>query len=166
MLVRVLGGIDAVNEWVGKTITYFPLAIAAIFLFEVISRYFFGTTNYWVMETGIFIFIAYAFLAGGYVFLHKRHIVMDFFSTRFPPKVSLAIDMLTFLCVLGFVGLLLWQSVEMAWWSWQVQERTLSMWEPVLYPVKIAMAIGFFLFLLQGLAGFIRTLTAFFGRAS
>ena len=162
---RFLRNIDAINERAGNITAYFIIAMMGLLLFEVISRYFFNKTNYWIIETSTFFLIAYFFLAGGYVLLHRRHIVMDLFYSRFPLKVRLAVDMATIICIFCFVGLMLWKSIEITATSWRIQEFSISLWGPPLYPIKTVMTVGFIFFFLQAVAGFTRTAIALFSRA-
>ena len=41
-LNALLGAIDAINDWVGKVLSYFLFAFFGLLLMEVILRYFFN----------------------------------------------------------------------------------------------------------------------------
>lgn len=162
---RFLRGVDVVNDWAGKASSYFIVVMLGLLLLEIIVRYFLNVSLAWTHEISVFLFISYVFMAGGYNLLHKRHITMDLIYQRFPAKVRFAVEVAVFLCILVFCGLLLWMSIDHWWGSVQVRQTTISNWGPPVYPVKTMMPLGFLLFLLQGLANFIRTVAVFLGKA-
>jgi TRAP-type mannitol/chloroaromatic compound transport system permease small subunit len=51
-----------------------------------------------------------------------------------------------------------WAAANYAWRSILVGETAGSAWDPPVYPIKMALAIGVALLLLQGMAKFIRDL--------
>ena len=89
---------------------------------------------------------------------------MDLLYTNLSTKWKAAIDMLACLFLFVFCGLILWQSLDFFWSSWQLRETSLTVWGPPLYPVKIIMPIGLSLFLLQGVARFILSLGTLLGK--
>ena len=50
-----------------------------------------------------------------------------------------------------FLGVLIWQSADMAWESAESLETSNSIWNPWIWPVKVAIPIAGVLLLLQGL---------------
>ena len=82
-LVSSLHHIDNINEWVGRIVSYFVLAIIAIIIYEVVMRYVLVKSQVWVPEISSFLFGALFILGGGYVFLHKNHVRLDVLYGRF-----------------------------------------------------------------------------------
>ena len=60
--------------------------------------------------------------------------------------VNLATSFLFFL----FLAVLIWQGTDMAWESAAKFERSSSIWDPYIWPVKVAIPIAGVLLLLQG----------------
>ncbi len=117
-------------------------------------RYFFNRPTIWVWEINGFLLSIFIALGGGYTLLVRGHvrvdIAYDFFSTR----VKAIMDLITSFFIFLFLGLLLWQGVEQGLLSLERLETTHTFFRPPIYPFKIILAIGIFLFLLQAVANF------------
>ena len=164
MLSRFLWVVDTINHRVGTLAAYLLYGILGITLLEIISLAVANKSYEWVFETTIFLFVILCFLAGGYNLLHRRHVTMDLLYTRLSPRGQAIVEMLAAVCVFIFCGLMLWQSVEMVFYAVKFSYATDSIWGPILWPVKIFVPVGFLLFLLQGMAGFIRNLGFLLGK--
>jgi TRAP-type mannitol/chloroaromatic compound transport system permease small subunit len=56
------------------------------------------------------------------------------------------------------MGMLLWAASRYAWESFLLRETLASTWAPAVYPLKIALAVGVAMLILQGTANFLRDL--------
>ena len=158
-VVRLLRFIDNANEWVGKVVSFFVLAIIGVVIYEVAMRYLLAKSQLWVPETSEFLFGALFVLGGGYVFLHEGHVKLDAIYERFSPKVKAILDLVTSIFLILFCGILIWKGWLMGWDSLTALEVSQSAFAPPLYPIKLVIPIGAGLLLLQGLAKFIRDLS-------
>ena len=66
------------------------------------------------------------------------------------------LDILTSGFAFLFLGVLFWVSLEITIHSWQIGETTMSHWKPIYYPLRTALPVGCFLFIMQVLAKLIR----------
>ena len=74
-------------------------------------------------------------------------------------------DAVTGVLVMIFLGVLVWQSGEMAWESIIFREVwTQSVFEPPLYPIKTIFFLGCVLFFLQALTHLVRDLITIFAK--
>jgi TRAP-type mannitol/chloroaromatic compound transport system permease small subunit len=89
---------------------------------------------------------------------------MDLFYSRFSARHRAIIDAVTILCVLFFLGVLLWGAVSSTQYALQYNQKNYSAWSPVLWPVKLAMTAGILLMLLQVLSQFFKDLAEAMGR--
>ena len=104
-------------------------------------------------------------LGGGYALLRGSHVRVDILYSRFSDRRKAIIDLATSLLFFAFIGVLLWQSGEAALWSLKLRESSPTQFAPPLYPVKMAIVLGFLIILLQGLAKFTRDMyTAITGK--
>ncbi|MBA7475518.1 hypothetical protein ES707_10889 [subsurface metagenome] len=153
-MLRVLQFVDSINKWVGNIICYLVVVIMLTGVYEVVMRYFFNRPTIWVWEINGFLLCIFIALGGGYTLLVRGHvrvdIVYDFFSTR----VKAIMDLITSFFIFLFLGILLWQGVEQGLLSLERLESTHTFFRPPIYPFKIILAIGTFLFLLQAVANF------------
>ncbi len=164
---RILAAIDAINDRIGKAVSFLVIAIVGVMVYEVIARYVFDAPTKWAYETVTFILGAYAILGGAYALRHGAHVNMDILHSRLSPRRRAILDVITSVFFFLFCVVLLWKGSEWAARSIRLSEHTWSPWGPPVYPVKILIPIGAFLLLLQGLSKLIRDLlTAFTGARS
>jgi TRAP-type mannitol/chloroaromatic compound transport system permease small subunit len=107
-------------------------------------------------------FCFYTALAGGYVMLFNAHVNVEILYEKFSPQKKRLINVITSVCFFSVIITLLWKSGYAAWESWEAKEESFSLLASPIYPSKIIIPIGAFLFLLQGTAKFIRDLILLF----
>lgn len=149
--------IDAVNERIGRWVSWLALAAILVCAGNALMRYAFRmTSNAW-LEIQWYLFSAFFLLAAGYTLKHNNHVRLDVLFTRLTPRTRAWIDIfgtLFFLlpvCVL--IGWLAWPMFMDAWVS---NERSPDAGGLVRWPVKLLISLGFFLLILQGFAELIK----------
>lgn len=163
-LTTFLHHIDNISEWTGKIFSFLLVALTAVILFEVVMRYLFTNPTMWAYETSLYLFGATIMLGGAYALLHGDHVIVDVVYNKLPARTKAILDVVTFIFFLTFVGVLLWKGGDLAWKAFHFMEKTGSAWNPVTWPSRIAIPIGSFLLLIQGLAKFVRDLVTALGR--
>lgn len=158
-MARFLHFIDNANEWIGKVVSFFVLAIMVVIIYEVLMRYLFVKSQLWVPETSVFFFGTLFVLGGGYNLIHGGHVKLDVLYIRLSPRTKAILDLVTSILFFIFCGVLIWKGWLMAWDSLLVREKTPSAFAPPLYPFKMVIPIGAALLMLQGVAKFIRDLS-------
>ena len=148
--------INAVNERVGKLLSYFLFLFFALLFMEVILRYFFNSPTVWANELAQMLFGAYAILAGGYIMLTGGHVNVDILYSRLSQKTRAGLDIFTSVLFFLFCGMLLIYGGSLAWDSLSRFEHSQSAWNPPLYPAKLMIPLAALLLMLQGLAKLIR----------
>lgn len=150
--------IDAINERMGKTVSYLLIPLAGVVIAEVVLRYFFNSPTIWSFELARHIFGGFIVLSGGYVLLRQAHVKIDLLYGRLSLRGRAIVDLCTAFFFFLFCGTLLWTSAGFAWTSMLLKETSESMFRIVLWPVKSAIFLGALLIVLQGIAQFIRNL--------
>ena len=156
--------IDNISIWVGRITGFFVLAIMIILFLGVISRYVLKQPILWTGEISMILFLVLLLMTGAYVLQEDFHVRMDVFYGRLSVRGKAIADTATFAVFLFFIVILTWQSVNLAWASVEIQERTFSHLHSPIYPSKICLAIACFLLLIQGVAKFIRNIAIIRGR--
>ncbi len=152
--------IDTLNDWAGKVASLLFIPLIFIVTIEVVARYFFNSPTRWAWPVNIQLGAVLIIIGGGHTLLHGGHVAVDVVVLRLSPRARTIIDLVTSVLVFFSVGALLWLAIGEAGWSVALRERLqMSIWEPPLYPLKIVVAIGVFLLLIQAIAKFIRDLT-------
>ena len=166
--MQILGNIvhklDAITKWSGSILAMLVYVMAAIMLFEVLSRYVWQRPTIWCLDTTTMVFGVYVVGIGAYAILHRAHIRIDVFYTRWSKRTQAVVDACTFVLFLSISVTLLWKSAIYGWASVIAREHAMTVWGPPLYHWKMAVAVLALLFLLQGISNFIRDLTFIISR--
>jgi len=153
---RIADLLDAIAEVAGKIVSVALLFMILSVALEIILRLFTGHPLLWTFEVSLFLFGGYVMLLGGYALKCESHVRLDFFYGRASRKTKAVLDLATFPFFLLFICILFYISFEAAYETWEVNERSQSLWAPILFPIKLTIPIGALLMLLAGVAKFIR----------
>lgn len=161
MLDRLLDAVDSVSLWSGKAIALLLLPIAGVMTFEVIARYAFNAPTVWSTEVVVMLAGTLYIVGGAYTQYLRGHISVDTLFDYMPPRwQTITRVLLHFPVFCLYVGVLLWAGTEFAWDSVAENERSGSLWNPIIWPYKLVVPLGALLVLLQGTAQFIRDVRA------
>jgi len=161
---KILQLIDALSDWTGKAVSFLILGLALVIGYEVIMRYGLSRPTVWVHEFSVMLFGTAMIISGAYVLRHNGHITMDIVYGMLSERTRAILDVITcFLLTLPFILVLLWFGGERAWKSLLTLEHDSTQWGPPIYPLRIMLPIGAFLFLLQSLAKLARDFVIIFG---
>ena len=157
--------INALNEWVGKLISWLTLAMVITTFSVVVLRYLFDSGWIALQESVTYMHSLVFMLGAAYTLKHDGHVRVDILYQRFSPKTRAIIDALgTLLLLLPVSGFIIWSSWHYVSESWQVLEGSRhSGGLPGLFLLKsciIAMAV---LLILQGIAMFLQNLMIVIG---
>jgi TRAP-type mannitol/chloroaromatic compound transport system permease small subunit len=155
---RFLSRIDAIHERLGNIIGWLVVPVMLLTIYEVISRFVFHHPTLWAHDMTSFVFGFYAVTLGGYVLLYNQHIRVDILWNRLSPRGQAIADLITSILGISFIGVLLVYSIPWAWDSLLLRERSFAAWRPPIYPIKISVVIGAFLFFIQIMVKFVRDL--------
>ncbi len=125
-------------------------------LYESVSPYFYPPI--WSLELAQFSMAAYYLLGGGYSMQLGSHVRMDLVYGMWSPKRKGFADSLTAFCLVFYLVLLLYGGLSSTEYALFYGEESYSSWAPYMAPIKIVMAFGIFLMLLQAIAMFFRDL--------
>lgn len=153
---RFCDAVDNANEWLGLVWGYAILIVTFAVLYEVIARTVLDSPTTWSNETVIYVSAVAYLLGGAYAHQHNRHVRIDLIYERLSPKMRLRIDLFTSLFFFLYVGALVWVGGLMAWDSFSQGETTGTPWNPLIWPVKLAIPVAGVLLILQGIANLLR----------
>lgn len=149
--------IDAVDERIGRWLTWLVLAMVLISAANAISRYLFNiSSNAW-LELQWYLFAMVFLLCSGYTLLHNEHIRIDVISARFAPRTRAWID------VFGTVFFLLPVAIYIVYLSWPI---FMNAWDSgemssnagglIRWPARLMIPVGFTFLSLQGISELIK----------
>ncbi|TET42357.1 MAG: TRAP transporter small permease subunit [Dehalococcoidia bacterium] len=150
--------IDFISEWSGRTIKWLCVAVVLVLCYEVALRYIFGAPTIWVFIVSRMLGCSIVILGAAYTLRENKHVRVDVFYSRLPPKAKATVDMI---CALIFFFPLMYVLIRT---SADYMLFSLSMgqvikwtpWYPPFAPLRAVILLGFCLLTLQGVAQFIR----------
>ena len=146
--------IEHFSNWQGRIVALFVVPIIGAMVYEVVARKLFIAPTLWAYDVSRMLYGTSFMLGAAYVLMRGLHIRADFLYRGFSVKTQGWVDLILYV-TLFMPGMLflLWAGYEFALKSYFQNERAGdSTWAPIVWPVKIALALGVFFLLLQGIA--------------
>ena len=158
-MLRIVFLIDKLSLVVGASAATLVLPLGLIMTYEALARFLLNLPTFWAYELSYMITGAHFALGIALVTRNSEHIRIDFLYSRMPELCKEVIDFIVlFFCM---APLMIWTSVELVAYAcntWLINEVSgESGWNPVIWPVKTAIAIGFSVFAIQLIAEVIKT---------
>lgn len=150
-MLKLARTITAINRWCARIAAWLILPMFALLMADVIMRYVVGSAAIWTAELAQLIFGVYAVIAGGYLLVERGHVNVDIIYGRYSAVRKAQVDLATSFLLFLFLGVLIWQGTDMAWESAAKLETSSSIWDPQIWPVKVAIPVAGVLLLLQAL---------------
>jgi len=151
-LLKIARGIDTLNEWVGRGVSWVTLCLVLVIFVDVVMRYMFRTSFVFTQELEWHLF-AFIFLIGaGYTLLHDGHVRVDIIYQRLSPNAKAWVNLIGVLLFL-FPGcaMIIVTSLKFVYASWAIMEGSPDPGGiPFRFIVKGTIPVGFCLLLLQG----------------
>ncbi|OGR24677.1 MAG: hypothetical protein A2277_03730 [Desulfobacterales bacterium RIFOXYA12_FULL_46_15] len=148
---KIIFFINYINDRTGKAVSFLLYPMIAVLIYEVAMRYLFDRPTIWAHELSALFYAVFFLLGGAYTLRCNAHINVDVFYVRLSLRSRAVMDLFTWLLFYLFCGALLLQSSKFAWASFLNLERSSTVWEPYIWPVKFCIPLAAFLMLLQGL---------------
>ena len=160
MMHSALKAVDSVSHWVGSAARWLVVALIAVAVYDIISRYVFNAPAIWAYETSTMLGGALYALGWAYCQVHDSHIRVDIFYGRLSQRGKAILDIVLSLVFFFplFTYLLrtsFWAMVD-AWRRGEVMQETF--WYPPSGPFRTVIVIGVFLLFVQFIATFIRNI--------
>jgi TRAP-type mannitol/chloroaromatic compound transport system permease small subunit len=142
------------NEWIGRSISWFTLALVLLVVLDVVYRRALNDTQTWIMELEWHFFSLIFLLAAGYAFKHDRHVRVDLFYTKFSEKEKAQVNLAGgMLFLLPWSAIILFYGTKFSLDAYRLGEGSPDPGGlPARFIIKFAMVAGAFLLILQGLA--------------
>ncbi|HWS74139.1 MAG TPA: TRAP transporter small permease subunit [Quisquiliibacterium sp.] len=162
-MLKLARAITSLNHWIGRAAAWLILPMFAMLLFDVAMRYAVGRPTVWTTELTQLVFGVYGVIGGGWLLAERAHVNVDIFYGRYSRKRKALVDVCTSVLFFLFIAVLLWQGSSMAWESMMKLETSQSIWNPHVWPVKLAVPIAGVLVLLQGIVRLVSDIRVLMG---
>jgi TRAP-type mannitol/chloroaromatic compound transport system permease small subunit len=158
-------GVGWVSEWTGKLASFLMAGLVVAICYDVFMRYVFAKPTYWAFEVTYMVYGAYSMLGVAYCEKFGAHVRMDLLYSRLSEQGKARMDIICYLLLFfPFLIILTYKCGEHTLWTMTSGESSsVSVWRPRLWPFKLAITLGFVLFILQGLATFLQLFRKAFG---
>lgn len=154
--------VDRINYRVGRATMYMIFGMVGVLFYSSVTKTFF-TPSLWTYEFAQFLMVAFFLLGGAYSLQLSGHVRMDLLYGKMTPRTRNRWDTFTSLIMIAYLVMLLYGSLSSTYYAFEYGERSYSAWRPYMWPVKVTMAVGIFLMLLQAIAQFFKDLAAALG---
>lgn len=157
--------VDGLNRLCGVLAAILVVALIVLMLYDVAARYIFNAPTLWGYDINTWLMGASFILSVGYALSHDSHVRVDLlYSTATRPR-------LRYVDLFGFTLVLLPVSAWITWGLWHYfiealrtgEKSGTSAWNPVLWPFRLILFLGFLAFTLQILAEIIKRIYAIRG---
>ena len=159
--VRVM---DRLSGVVGILAMYLIFAMIGVLLLDAVTSNVLDIPLHWCIEAAQFTLAAYYFLGGAMTLRDNDHARMDLLYDRLSDRGKARLDLITSVCLLTFLGVLLFGSISSTIYSYETNERRFSMWNPTMAPIKTLMVCCIVLMILQTFAQIAKNVGVMRGR--
>jgi TRAP-type mannitol/chloroaromatic compound transport system permease small subunit len=153
---KLLALIDLTNTWIGKAVSLLALVVAFIIAYEIFVRQVLVKPTVWVSEATVFGCGLLYLLGGAWTLKQDGHVRVDMLYHGLSRRGKAIIDCVTYFAFLLYIGVMIWAAWQYMLQSIAVRETTMSPWDPVIWPLKIALVVSMIMLLLQQSAKFVR----------
>lgn len=144
--------VDKIIDVSGLILMWFPWILTVIIVWELILRNVFNHPTVWAHEISVMFFGMLAITSGAYTLKEKAHVNMDLFYINLSERGKAIMNIVVFPAFFIFVIIILWLGWEFALRAIASNERSISTWSPIIWPVKLMLPVGAFLLLIEGIA--------------
>lgn len=156
--------VDRMNYFIGRATMYMIFLMIGVLFYSSITKTFFHPAL-WTLEFAQFLMVSYFLLGGAYSIQLKGHVRMDLIYSQRSEHTQHIWDSVTSIFMIAYLVMLLYGSISSLTYAIEYGERSYSSWRPYMWPVKVLMATGIILMLLQAISQFFKDLAAARGKS-
>lgn len=143
----------------GGLLAAFLLVLTAfVIVYEAVVRYL-GMPTTWAQDMAVYLMIAGGFISAGTVMLEDGHVRVDAFINFFDARVRNLLLAFGLVLSLIYVGVLVWQSLEMTIGSYMIGRMSTSLFRVPTWISESSIVVGSVLLFLAMLVEIVRRFT-------
>jgi TRAP-type mannitol/chloroaromatic compound transport system permease small subunit len=153
-LVGFIRGVDALNDWIGRTVAWLTLGCVLTCFAVVVLRYAFDVGFPWLQELYVWQHAAVFMAGAGYTLLHGGHVSVDVLYGKASPRRRAWIDIAgTLVFLFPWLAVVATASAPFVLSSWSIREASSTAGGmPAVYLLKSLLWVFCALLFVQGLA--------------
>jgi TRAP-type mannitol/chloroaromatic compound transport system permease small subunit len=154
--------IDNLTKNLANVYSWFVFVMMGLIVVAVSLRYFFGVSLSWSNDLVWQLYGSLIIFGCSYALQKKSHVRTDIYWSKWSNKTRATIDLISYLFLFfPAIGILFWISVGSAMSSVIVDERSsMTASQMIVWPLKVGIALGLSLLLLQALSETIKCVNA------
>jgi TRAP-type mannitol/chloroaromatic compound transport system permease small subunit len=158
-MLRLAFFIDRISDSVGSTAAMLVLPLGMVMTYEALARYTLNLPTFWAYELSYMLTGAHFALGIALVTRNNNHIRIDFLYSRMSVRTQHLLDFSILLfCMVPLITCVSFELIKYAWIAWMRNEVSgESGWNPLIWPVRSAIAFGFIMFSAQLISETIKT---------
>jgi TRAP-type mannitol/chloroaromatic compound transport system permease small subunit len=147
-------GIDAINDWIGRTVAWLTLGCVLTCFAVVVLRYVFSVGFPWLQELYVWQHAAVFMAGAGYTMLHRGHVNVDVLYGQLNDRGKAWIDIFgTLVFLFPWLAVVAITSAPFVTSSWGIREGSSTAdGMPAVYLLKSLLLVFCVLLFVQGLA--------------
>ena len=161
---RFIRIVSKITDISGLILLWFPWILTVIIVWELAMRNIFNRPTIWAHEVGIMVFAVLTIMSGAYTLKEKAHVNMDLFYLNMSDRGKAIAEIVTFPAFFIFCLVLIWLGWGFAVRAMEIGERSISCWNPIVWPIKFFIPLGGFLLLIQGIANLLQNIHTVIGK--
>ena len=159
-------GVDALSRFFGAVAATLVIVLVVLMLYDVVLRYAFGNPTIWGNDINTWLMGASFVLSIAYAMSTDSHVRVDLlYDRRTRPRIRYFDLIGLTLIVLPTVAFVTWGLYDHFVSAFRSGERSgTGGWNPITWPFKLVMLVGFAIFVLQIVAEIIKRIASLSGR--
>lgn len=150
---QICKAIDTLIEWSGRVFAFISLFTLAVIIIEVFMRRILNSPQIWTMDLIVMSFGIYIMLICAFGFLRKSFVAVDVVYALLPGIARHILHVATYLVFfVPFAFKLTPVAYRFFLKAYTNHELGYSVWQPVTWPVKLALFVGLLLLCIQGVS--------------
>jgi len=153
-LNNILHALEAINEHIGKAISWLTLCLVLVTFTVVVLRYGFNIGWIWMQESTVYMYAWIFMLSAAYTLKHEGHVRVDILYGQFNEQQKAWVNLLgTLFLLFPMFIFIAWASLDYVIASWRIQEASQEAGGlSYVYLLKSSLLVMPLLMLLQGIA--------------
>jgi len=157
---RIANRVDALNETIGRAVSWLTLAMVVVTFTVVVLRYLFNIGWIAMQESVTYMHAMVFMLGAAYTLKHSGHVRVDLIYRNRSPRTQAWINLfgsaLLLMPVCLFIGLISWEYIAASWSVLESSQEAGGI--PAVFLLKSVILVMAILMILQGISQFLRSL--------
>jgi TRAP-type mannitol/chloroaromatic compound transport system permease small subunit len=159
---RTVEAIDGIANWIGRAAAWLIIPMTIAVTWEVVARHFFRAPTVWAFDVTYMLYGTHFMLGTAYTLMRIGHVRTDMLYQGWSVRRQNLVDAIGYLFFFfPAMALFFYFSGQEAYHSWEIRKTSdASPWHPIIYPFKAVIPLTALLLIIQGVAGFLKSLYA------